>query len=461
MRSTFLGPLTALALSMFLVPTASATDYDVYFLGGQSNMVGFGVVDELPAEARGPVERAVIFHGNAAPDETPVDGRGVWARLGPGHGAGYSSDGATESCSDRFGPELYFARTLAGLEPATHIAVIKYARSGSSIDCAAAGSFGCWDPDSPDRGALGVNQYDHFLATLRNAFAARDIDNDGTVDTLRPAGIVWMQGETDAYHSQETAGRYEANLRRLIDLIRAALRVDDLPVVIGRISDSGMDETEQDGKVWNYGEIVRQAQASCVAADPRAALVTSTDSYDYSDPWHYNTAGYLDFGTQLATAMHGLRTSTEPEAAPETTEGGEGDIKSPDLRGKVEAVERAFARTMADRSLDAFDSYVSEEAVFLSGSGVLRGKHEVTERWAAFFNGPQTPFSWEPEAVEVLGSGTLALSTGPVRDAEGTMIGTFTSIWRQEEPGVWRIIFDRGNPACSQGEGSVKNDHVP
>jgi hypothetical protein len=78
----------------------------------------------------------------------------------------------------------------------------------------------------------------------------------------------------------------------------------------------------------------------------------------------------------------------------------------------------------------------------------------VVRRWAAFFEGPQAPFSWEPETVEVLGSGSLALSTGPVHDAEGTLVGTFTSIWRQEEPGVWRIIFDRGNPACSQGEES-------
>jgi hypothetical protein len=50
--------------------------------------------------------------------------------------------------------------------------------------------------------------------------------------------------------------------------------------------------------------------------------------------------------------------------------------------------------------------------------------------------------------VEVLGSGTLALSTGPVRDPSGKLIGTFTSIWRQDAPGVWRIVFDKGNPVC-------------
>jgi hypothetical protein len=92
-----------------------------------------------------------------------------------------------------------------------------------------------------------------------------------------------------------------------MDLIRAALHSDDLPVVIGRISDSGQDEEHEDGKVWNHGEIVRKEQASFVAHDPRAALVTTTDDYGYSDPWHYDSAGYLDLGKQFAIAVHGLR----------------------------------------------------------------------------------------------------------------------------------------------------------
>ena len=64
----------------------------------------------------------------------------------------------------------------------------------------------------------------------------------------------------------------------------------------------------------------------------------------------------------------------------------------------------------------------------------------------SIFRGESIPFSWEPEQVEVLDSGTLALSTGPVYDPNGKLIATFTSIWRQEMPGKWRIVFDKGNP---------------
>jgi hypothetical protein len=53
-----------------------------------------------------------------------------------------------------------------------------------------------------------------------------------------------------------------------------------------------------------------------------------------------------------------------------------------------------------------------------------------------------------PEDVEVLDSGTLAISTGPVRDPKGALFATFTSIWRLEDSGKWRIIFDKGNQVC-------------
>lgn len=119
-----------------------------------------------------------------------------------------------------------------------------------------------------------------------------------------------------------------------------------------------------------------------------------------------------------------------------------------DSREAVVATELAFAQSMADRDHQAFARFISDEAVFFSGSKALRGKQEVVQAWARYFTGQQAPFSWQPETVEVLASGQLALSTGPVRDAGGKLIATFTSIWRLEAPGTWRIVFDKGNEVC-------------
>jgi ketosteroid isomerase-like protein len=121
------------------------------------------------------------------------------------------------------------------------------------------------------------------------------------------------------------------------------------------------------------------------------------------------------------------------------------------LTQEVTAAERSFARSMAERNLAAFTEMLSAEAVFFTTDQPLRGKSAVSGFWKRFFEQKEAPFAWEPEQVQVLDSGALALSSGPVRNPKGELIGTFTSIWRQESPGVWRIVFDKGNDVCRCG----------
>ena len=116
------------------------------------------------------------------------------------------------------------------------------------------------------------------------------------------------------------------------------------------------------------------------------------------------------------------------------------------LRDQVWAAETAFARTMADRDVMRFGDFISDEAIFFAGTTPLTGKAKVIEGWSAFFKESAPPFSWEPDQVEVLASGTLAFSTGPVRDPSGKVIARFSSIWRLEAVNVWRVVFDKGSP---------------
>ena len=138
----------------------------------------------------------------------------------------------------------------------------------------------------------------------------------------------------------------------------------------------------------------------------------------------------------LATSLVGCVTTHQP-------------VLQTDIKQQVINTERAFAKTMADRDQTAFAKFVSEEAIFFAGDKQLHGKQEVISWWKDFFTKPEAPFSWEPETVEVLSSGTLALSTGPVHNAQGKLIGTFSSIWRLEAPNTWRIVFDKGNQVCN------------
>ncbi len=110
----------------------------------------------------------------------------------------------------------------------------------------------------------------------------------------------------------------------------------------------------------------------------------------------------------------------------------------------VRAVEVAFARTMADRDHEAFRSFLASDAVFFNGHTPIRGAEAVAEAWAGYFEGPDAPFSWHPDVTEVLDSGDLAFSSGPVLDPSGTEVGRFNSVWRLEADGAWRIVFDKG-----------------
>ena len=124
----------------------------------------------------------------------------------------------------------------------------------------------------------------------------------------------------------------------------------------------------------------------------------------------------------LTSGCAGSRAASEPATAAQ-------------LQTAVRAAEIAFAKTMADRDFAAFQTHVSSEAVFYAGAKALVGKAAVMESWRGLYDGP-APFSWEPDHVQVLASGKLALSTGPVRSPDGKVTGRFNSIWRLEPDGV-------------------------
>ena len=273
----------------------------VFYLGGQSNMEGFGYVKNLPDSLKKKNKDFFIYKGNPVGDNDASGGLGKWDVLQPGHGTGFSSDGKINILSERFGVELSLAKKLQELYPNQKLAFIKYARNGSSIDSSGTAGFGAWEPDF--KGGKGMNQYDYFLKTVNAAMAVKDINGDGVEDVLIPIGIIWMQGESDADKTEAIANQYCSNLKRLMDLMRATFRNNDLPIVIGKISDSGDIEG---GKVWKYGELVQYSQEKFAATQPNVAIVRTTNSYKYSDRYHYDNNGFIDLGKQFAIKIFNL-----------------------------------------------------------------------------------------------------------------------------------------------------------
>ncbi len=118
------------------------------------------------------------------------------------------------------------------------------------------------------------------------------------------------------------------------------------------------------------------------------------------------------------------------------------------LVAQVTAAELAFAKSMTDRDHAAFLGFVAQDAVFLGGATPLRGRAAVGAGWQSYFTSARAPFSWRPEQVDVNGSGTLALSTGPVRGPDGKVVAHYYSTWRLDPDGHWRVVLDNGYDAC-------------
>jgi len=120
------------------------------------------------------------------------------------------------------------------------------------------------------------------------------------------------------------------------------------------------------------------------------------------------------------------------------------------IAAEVKASEIAFARSMADRKLDRFTEFVAEDAVF-NGRSAQIGRAAVVDAWKRFFDAPQAPFSWGPDAVAPTADGRYAISTGLVHDPAGKVTGRFTSIWRKDADGHWRVVADQGVDAgCAE-----------
>ena len=125
-------------------------------------------------------------------------------------------------------------------------------------------------------------------------------------------------------------------------------------------------------------------------------------------------------------------------------------IKSHDLESleqSLRAAETAFAQTMADRDLAAFERFLADGAVFSSPQRALRGKAEIVATWKRFYEGEAPPFSWKPVRAFVSADGVIGGTTGPVMDPEGNVVGQFVSTWLRQPDGTWKVVLDM-SPDC-------------
>ena len=133
-----------------------------------------------------------------------------------------------------------------------------------------------------------------------------------------------------------------------------------------------------------------------------------------------------------------------------------------DAVDEVRCREIAFSKSVEAQDLSAFTLFIDADARFV-GNSALHGPEAIAEAWAAFFAEDGPLIKWRPRFVEVLEDGKLALTRGPYRmithDDEGVETehwGTFNSVWRLHDDGMWRVVFDAGSDSDEAPADEVK-----
>lgn len=259
MMNTIRVAICVVSLVMTAEPTHAATK--VFLLAGQSNMLGVGGPDAPCPSPYNAIQTGVKYWDNGW----------VNLQLGTGMHAG------------EFGPEVSFGYTLHNtIFPQDDIYLVKQAKGSTDLETD-------WNPSGTN------NQYTLF--TSKVAAAMQNLTAAGKSPAI--AGMIWMQGESDAMYTSSSQG-YAANLRNFIGEVRDDVHAPNMEFVLGRILP--YYDTTAYGLPAGGNALVRAAQET-VPGQAGNALWINTDDLTPSTVYgagHYGTQGQIDLGIRFA-----------------------------------------------------------------------------------------------------------------------------------------------------------------
>ena len=183
---------------------------------------------------------------------------------------------------------LTFTPAVAKAFGKDRIIVVKSANSGQSIRSWAKTNY---EDPPPTRGRVPKVRgelYDFLVKKVRVAIEG---------ESLQTVSLIWMQGESDLNNTA-----YDAYLKELLEQLQRDLSFQEINIVIGRISDSGLDNPKRlEGRLN-----IRKVQETFAESHPRGAWVDTDDLNDREvggemiNDLHYTKDGYRILGTRFA-----------------------------------------------------------------------------------------------------------------------------------------------------------------
>ncbi len=260
---------------------------EVYLLAGQSNATGQGYLANMADSMK--INRSVILFHSGKPHLDSGLPPYTWQ---PMHQASESPD--------RFGPELGFSSAIRPVVAGATIALIKHAHSGSNL-------YEEWNPGFSDSDTIqwGV----HFAELVHTVNAAMDsLRSRGYEPIIR--GMLWQQGEAEAYSADSISVRYGIMLKHFIARLRSQFQAPSMVFVYGYVCPPPLTGTGM--------RTIRQAQhdvdqGSGMGLSVRKATVVPTDDLSHrandkgtrypQDHLHFGTDGTWLLGQRMAYRM--------------------------------------------------------------------------------------------------------------------------------------------------------------
>ena len=112
----------------------------------------------------------------------------------------------------------------------------------------------------------------------------------------------------------------------------------------------------------------------------------------------------------------------------------------------------------AARGSQGYMSYYAEESVEVpNGADLLIGKNAIAKTMG-FLDDKSNSLTWTPVGADISASGDLGYTYGTFefrsKDASGKPTvtrGKYTSIWKRQKDGSWKVVLDMGNAGPPAG----------
>ena len=243
--------LVYLVLIVISISCSQEPQHVIILMGGQSNMVGAGRMEDLGDHS---------FPGNIQ-----YFGFGLNSRL--------------VATPERFGPEVEVARLLSEQHPQTKFTLIKYAIGGSSLLD--------WAPDYDSLRATVTGNA--RFGSMYNEFMIK-IDSLQKIHGGEVGAMLWMQGERDA-RIPEAGVEYLQNFQVMIESFRKDLGKPTLPFLFGMVN--------APAERYPALDTVRASQLRIAETLEQTYAISTDDVEKWDDNLHYSSEGQLELGRRF------------------------------------------------------------------------------------------------------------------------------------------------------------------